>query len=72
MQQAKKGQMFKLLCPAGIDKGGSINNFRNSNTAWIKEGQDIVYEIEVLKCDQQLTAPAEEPLIPKRCIFITL
>jgi len=68
----KKGQLSKLLCPAGIDKGGSINNFRSSNTAWIKEGQDIVYEIEVLRCDPQLTTPREENVVPKKCMFITL
>lgn len=34
------------------------------------EGQDVIYEFEILRCDTQLAPPKEEPVIPKKCFFI--
>jgi hypothetical protein len=67
-----KGQIAKVLCPAFLDKGGSRNNFRNSGTAWIKEGTDVTYEFEVQSCVSQLDFPKDDPIIPRRCVFIVL
>jgi len=70
IQQMRKGQITKLLCPHQLDKGGSVNNFRQSGTAWIPEGTDITYEIEVNDCDKQLIVPNETMMPSKTCIFI--
>jgi len=67
-----KGQMAKVLCPHYLDKGGSVNNFRQSGVAWIKEGSDLTYEFEVHDCVQQLDFPKDDPIIPRRCVFVTL
>jgi len=67
-----KGQVAKVLCPAFLDKGGSRNNFRQSGTAWVKEGTDITYEFEVQSCLPQLDFAKDDPVIPRRCMFIVL
>jgi len=72
IQQMSKGQVAKVLCPAFLDKGGSRNNFRQSGTAWVKEGTDITYEFEVQSCVAQLDFPKDDPIIPRRCMFVVL
>lgn len=64
--------MAKVLCPAYLDKGHSRNNFRQSGVSWIKEGTELTYEIEVHSCVEQLTFPKDDPIIPKRCVYITI
>lgn len=64
--------MAKVLCPHYLDKGGSRNNMRQSGTSWIKEGADLTYEFEIHSCKEQLTFPKDDPIIPRRCVFITI
>jgi len=59
IQSMRPGQMSKVLCPHGIDKGGSIDNFTNSGSNWIKEGTDITYEFELLECNPNPNPPNE-------------
>jgi len=38
----------------------------------VKENTDITYEFEVQSCVAQLDFPKDDPIIPRRCVFVVL